>query len=144
MSIYGVKEVRVEALQRWVERLTVEDINSIEIGGRDFVIEDATKEVIKLQLATFVECVRALKPDDDWRDCQHCLSSFAYNAFFKAKNGAIRVANYYEELLKPGNSKTYKKIIEGHDYLSIGSVEIHDGDKLIATIGQKSDLASIF
>ena len=140
MALYGEKDISIDALKRWVDTISIDDIDEVEIGGNDFKIQDTTKNILELQVKMFVDLVRAMKPGDDWREFLHCLSGMAYNAIFKVKNGAIRVANFYEGLIKPGNSKTYKKIIQGHDYLTIGSVEIFDGDKLIATIGQKSDL----
>ena len=140
MALYGETNIKIDALQRWVSTLSVDNITQLEVGGDTFEPIDPFKEILKLQLVRFASLVRSLKPTDDWRDCLYCLSTAGYNAFFKVKNGAIRVANFYECLIKPGNSKTYKKIIKGYDDLTIGKVDIFDGDKLIASIGEKSDL----
>lgn len=140
MALYGETKIKIEALQRWVDTLSADGIEDIEVGGENFELFDISKEMLKNQLSLFAAAVHRLKPSDDWRDTLYCLSPFGYNAFLKAKNGAIRIANYYECLIKPGNSKTYKRIIKGYDYLDIGEVRICDGDRLIASIGQKSDL----
>lgn len=140
MAPFGDEYVRIDALQRWVKQLSIDNIDAIEVGGATFDLLDYSRELLEHQLAALVAFVLELKPTDDWMKCIYVLSTFGLNAFFKVKNGSIRVANFYEALLKPGNSKTYKKIIKGYDVLTIGTVEIFDGDKRIASIGRKSDL----
>lgn len=140
MALYGEMNVNTDALKRWVDTLSVSNIDRIEIGGEDFELVDISKELLEIQLLTFVKQVHRLKPSDDWRKTLDCLSPFAYNEFFKVKNGAIRIANYYECLVAPSDTQTYKRIINGYEYLKIGEVKVYDSDRLIASIGQKSDL----
>lgn len=140
MALYGETNVKIEALKRWVNTLNCDKIDSIEVGGENFELLDISKELLMDQLKLFESAVNNLHESDDWRNTLGCLSTFCFNAFIKVKNGAIRIANYYECLIKAGNSKTYKRLIKGYDYLSIGEVIIYDGDNIVASIGQKSDL----
>lgn len=140
MSMYGDRNVNIEALKRWSSTLSLDNIESVDIGGKNYSLTPEITTVLKAQLDIFTEMVNNLKPEDDWRDIQHNLSTMFYNAFFRHKNNAIHIANYYECLITPSNIKTYKKIIKGFDYQSFGAIQIFDGTKPIAVIGQKSDL----
>lgn len=140
MALYGELNVNIDALQRWVTALSVDSIDEVEVGGQSLEMLGLSKELLENQLFLFSESIRHLKYGDNWTKCLYCLSTAAYNAFFKVKNGAIRIANFYEALIKPGNSKTYKKIIKGFDELTIGNINVMDGGTCVASIGQKSDL----
>lgn len=140
MALYTDINLKFEALQRWADTLSIDDIDHIEVGGEEYKLTEKDKESLKTQLSLFVSAVHRLTPSNEWRYTLYSFSTFFHNAFLKTKNGAIRIANYYESLIKPSNSKTYKRIISGFDYLNIGEVKILDGDRLIASIGQKSDL----
>ena len=70
------------------------------------------------------------------------VSPAIMDAYFKRDNGSIRVANFYETFLLTSDLGTKKKIIQGYDgdWKEIGNIEIKNGDKIIGTIGDKSDL----
>lgn len=140
MSLYGDRFINNDALKRWVRNLSLDNITSIDIGERIMDITPETKTILQAMLDTFSNQIEGLKPDDDWRELQYGLSPLFYKAFFQHKENAIRIANFYECLIMPSNIKTYKKIIKGFDYISVGSIKICDGEKAIAEIGQKSDL----
>ncbi len=139
MSRYGEINVKIDALKNWVNQLSADNINwEHDIDNKDVLLQ-LTKKIVEDQILLFRSLVNGLEPSADWRTCLGCLSSMAYNTFFKVKNGSIRIANYYECLLKPANSKTHKRIIQGYDYLTIGEVNFYDETELIGTLGQKSD-----
>ncbi len=140
MSLFGDKNINIDSLKRWLRTLSVDDITQVDIGGQQIDLTPESKKILKAQLTSFSELVQMLGSRSDWRDLQGILSPMFYNAFFRSKNNAIHIANYYECFVVPSNMKTHKKIIKGFDYQSIGSVRIFDGDKPIAEIGQKSDL----
>ncbi len=141
MALYGEQRVDIEALQRWVNTLSIDNIDIINVADKSFKVEGLTKSALETQLCTFKQLIQnAIEPTDFVKSLYN-LSTLAFHAFFEVKNGAIRVANYYECFLKASNSSTYKKIIEGYgQFIKIGEVNIYDGDNLIASIGQKSDL----
>ena len=140
MSMYGNRLVKHEALKRWVKTISLDNINSVDIGGELFELTEESKKILGIQIALFSKLVESMKPGDDWRALQNVLSPLFYNAFFRVGNNAIRIANYYECMVIPSNMKTYKKIIKGVDYQEIGSVKLYDGKRCIGEIGAKSDL----
>lgn len=140
MSLYGDRFVNNDALKRWVGKLSVDKITNIKVGEQDLHITPEVKTTLESMLTIFSECVEKLQQGDDWRDLQYNLSLLFFKAFFQYKENAIRIANFYECLIKPSNIKTYKKIVKGFEYTSIGGIKIFDGEKPIAEIGQKSDL----
>lgn len=140
MSMYGNRLVKHEALKRWVKTISLDNINSVDIGGELFELTEESKKILGIQIALFSKLVESMKPGDDWRSFQNVLSPLFYNAFFRVGNNAIRIANYYECMVIPSNMKTYKKIIKGVDYQDIGSVQLYDGKRCIGEIGAKSDL----
>ena len=140
MSMYGNRLVKHEALKRWDKTISLENINTVDIGGELLELTEKSKKILDIQIALFSKLVESMKPGDDWRALQNVLSPLFYNAFFRVGNNAIRIANYYECMVIPSNMKTYKKIIKGVDYQEIGSVKLYDGKRCIGEIGAKSDL----
>ena len=140
MSMYGNRLVKHEALKRWVKTISLDNINTVDIGGELLELTEKSKKILDIQIALFSKLVESMKPGDDWRALQNVLSPLFYNAFFRVGNNAIRIANYYECMVIPSNMKTYKKIIKGVDYQEIGSVKLYDGKRCIGEIGAKSDL----
>ena len=140
MSMYGNRLVKHEALKRWVKTISLDNINTVDIGGELLELTEESKKILGIQIALFSKLVESMKPGDDWRALQNVLSPLFYNAFFRVGNNAIRIANYYECMVIPSNMKTYKKIIKGVDYQEIGSVKLYDGKRCIGEIGAKSDL----
>ena len=140
MSMYGNRLVKHEALKRWVKTISLDNINTVDIGGELLELTEKSKKILDIQIALFSKLVESMKPGDDWRALQNVLSPLFYNAFFRVGNNAIRIANYYECMVIPSNMKTYKKIIKGVDYQEIGSVKWYDGKRCIGEIGAKSDL----
>ena len=140
MSMYGNRLVKHEALKRWVKTISLDNINTVDIGGELLELTEKSNKILDIQFALFSKLVESMKPGDDWRALQNVLSPLFYNAFFRVGNNAIRIANYYECMVIPSNMKTYKKIIKGVDYQEIGSVKLYDGKRCIGEIGAKSDL----
>ncbi len=141
MSLYGHTHINIDSLKRWVDALSMDGIQNIDIGGYNFEINDETKKQLELQLQSFSECIRQMKEGDDWRNYQGILSHAFYNAFIRVDNSSIRMGDFYECLIEPSNLKTYKKIIKGFDHLDIGAIHMTDSSgKAVASIGEKSDL----
>lgn len=141
MSIYGHTHINIDALKRWANSLSVEEITQIEIGGNILTVNEQTKKMLELQINTFKKAVSSLKDGDDWRDCQYIISDAFYNAFVRMDYSSIKIADFYECLIVPSNIKTYKKMIKGFDYIDVGGIHIRDvKENSIASIGEKSDL----
>lgn len=85
MSMYGDRNVNIEALKRWSSTLSLDNIESVDIGGKNYSLTPEITTVLKAQLDIFTEMVNNLKPEDDWRDIQHNLSTMFYNAFLDIK-----------------------------------------------------------
>lgn len=119
----------------------MDKISQVDIGGDLIKLEDRTREILELQIQGFADLINHLKLGDDWRNCQGIISPMFYNAFVRIDNSSIRIADFYECLIVPSNMKTYKKIIQGFDYVDTGAIHIKDNEgNRIATIGTKSDL----
>ena len=141
MSLYGHSNISHDALIRWCQSLSPENLSSVDIGGDTVELTDTHKAVLRKQIEAFAGVLDTLKPEDDWRAVQGVLSPLFYNAFIRINDNAIRIGDYYECLVTPANVKTSKKIIKGFDYQSIGAVHIYNSDnKIVGTIGVKSDL----
>ncbi|MBU3228628.1 hypothetical protein [Clostridium algidicarnis] len=140
MSMYGDRHVKIHDLKEWVKYLSIDEIKSINIAGKDITIDELSKEILELQIEMFKKAVNNLEDGDDWRNLQEIFSPLFYNAFFKVGNNSIRIANYYECLVVSSDIETKKKIIKGFDYLDIGAINLYNGDKAFGCIGMKSDL----
>jgi len=140
MSLLYETQINIDALKRWANSLSAENIESIEVAGKTFELDETSKTLLSTQLETFRGLLGRLKDGDSWEHCLYVMSSFSLNAFFKVKNGAIKVGNFYECLIKASNAKTYKKFFKGFAELEIGSIDIYNKDKIIAKVGSKSDL----
>ena len=141
MSLYGHTYININSLKRWVNSLSVDEIQSVDVGGYNLEIKDETKELLELQLQGFSECINRMHEGDDWRKYEGIISHAFYNAFIRLDNSSIRMGDFYECLIEPSNLKTYKKIIKGFDYLDIGVIHMKDSaGNAVASIGEKSDL----
>lgn len=141
MSLYGHTYININSLKRWVNSLSVDEIQSVDVGGYNLEIKDETKELLELQLQGFSECINRMHEGDDWRKYEGIISHAFYNAFIRLDNSSIRMGDFYECLIEPSNLKTYKKIIKGFDYLDIGTIHMKDSaGNAVASIGEKSDL----
>lgn len=141
MSLYGHTYININSLKRWVNSLSVDEIQSVDVGGYNLEIKDETKEMLELQLQGFSECINRMHEGDDWRKYEGIISHAFYNAFIRLDNSSIRMGDFYESLIEPSNLKTYKKIIKGFDYLDIGAIHMKDSaGNAVASIGEKSDL----
>lgn len=141
MSLYGHTYININSLKRWVNSLSVDEIQSVDVGGCNLEIKDETKELLELQLQGFSECINRMHEGDDWRKYEGIISHAFYNAFIRLDNSSIRMGDFYECLIEPSNLKTYKKIIKGFDYLDIGAIHMKDSaGNAVASIGEKSDL----
>ncbi|GAB6169555.1 hypothetical protein JCM1393_20150 [Clostridium carnis] len=140
MSIYGDRHVKIHDLKEWVQHLSIDEIKSVNIAGKDITIDGLSKDMLILQIEMFKKAVNNLDDGDDWRELQGICSPLFYNAFFKVGNNAIRIANYYECLIVASDIETKKKIIKGFDYLDFGAINLYNGDKAFGCIGMKSDL----
>lgn len=141
MSFYGHTYININSLKRWVNSLSVDEIQSVDVGGYNLEIKYETKELLELQLQGFSECINRMHEGDDWRKYEGIISHAFYNAFIRLDNSSIRMGDFYECLIEPSNLKTYKKIIKGFDYLDIGAIHMKDSaGNAVASIGEKSDL----
>lgn len=141
MSLYGHTYININSLKRWVNSLSVDEIQSVDVGGYNLEIKDETKELLELQLQGFSECINRMHEGDDWRKYEGIISHAFYNAFIRLDNSSIRMGDFYDCLIEPSNLKTYKKIIKGFDYLDIGAIHMKDSaGNAVASIGEKSDL----
>lgn len=141
MSLYDHTYINIDSLKRWVNTISLDGIQSVDVGGYNLEIKDETKELLELQLQGFAECINRMHEGDDWRKYQGIISHTFYNAFIRLDNSSIRMGDFYECLIEPSNLKTYKKIIKGFDYLDIGAIHMKDSaGNTVATIGEKSDL----
>lgn len=141
MSLYGHRNISHDSLIRWCQSLSPDEISTVDIGGDILVLTDEDKEILRNQVSAFLECLKKLKPEDDWRSLQGLLSPLFYNAFIRINDNAIRIGDYYECLIIPSNVKTSKRITKGFSYPSIGAVHIRNNDgQPFGTIGLKSDL----
>lgn len=141
MSLYGHTYININSLKRWVNSLSVDEMQSVDVGGYNLEIKDETKELLELQLQGFSECINRMHEGDDWRKYEGIISHAFYNAFIRLDNSSIRMGDFYECLIEPSNLKTYKKIIKGFDYLDIGAIHMKDSaGNAVASIGEKSDL----
>jgi len=141
MSLYGHTNINIEALKRWANSLSMDEVTQVDIGGNLIRLEDGTREILKIQTQGFAALINQLNPGDDWRNCLGVTSHMFYNAFVRLDNSSIRIADFYECLIVPSNMKTYKKIIQGFDYIDTGAIHIRDNEgNGVATIGMKSDL----
>ena len=70
MSLYGHTYISIDSLKRWVNSLSIDRIQSVDIGGDNLEIKDETKELLELQLKGFSECINQMKEGDDWRKYQ--------------------------------------------------------------------------
>ena len=140
MSLYGHANINIESLKRWANALSVDNITEVDYGGEPVILNEQTKQILSIQSKAFETLINQLKPGDDWRNCQGVISPIFYNAFIRINNHSIRIGDYYECFIIPSDMHTHKKIIKGFKYTSIGAIHIYDGERVIATIGPKSDL----
>lgn len=138
MSLYAHTSVKLELLKEWSRNLDVEGVIRRSQLGLYGKYSDET--ICRNLLDGFQKLVEELKDGDDWRKTTHILNRSLMPALFKVADNAIKVANYYEILIEASDVATKKKLIKGFDYLDVGSLHIKNGDKFIATIGEKSDL----
>ena len=48
MSLYGHTHINIDSLKRWVDALSMDGIQNIDIGGYNFEINDETKKLLEL------------------------------------------------------------------------------------------------
>ena len=60
MSLYGHTYININSLKRWVNSLSVDEIQSVDVGGYNLEIKDETKEMLELQLQGFSECINRM------------------------------------------------------------------------------------
>lgn len=141
MALDGHYNVDIESLKRWTNALSMDKISQFDIGGKVIELGEFEYDMLKLQLQAFSNQVNMLKQGDDWTVCLHMASEMFLNTFLRIDKSSIRIGDFYECLLTPSNSKTYKKIIKGFEYTEVGAIHIrNDQGELIAEIGTKSDL----
>ena len=57
MSMYGNRLVKHEALKRWVKTISLDNINSVDIGGELFELTEESKKILGIQIALFSKLV---------------------------------------------------------------------------------------
>ena len=77
MSLYGHTYISIDSLKRWVNSLSIDRIQSVDIGGDNLEIKDETKELLELQLKGFSECInqneRRRRLEEIPRDSKSCI-----------------------------------------------------------------------
>lgn len=140
MALHGTSKIDIAALKRWANSLDINKIEKMDIGGAIIDLDGTTRKILDQQRNLFVTMINNLKTGDDWRICRSAISPMFDNAFIRIDNSSLRFADFYECLIIPSNMKTYKKIIKGFDDFEVGEINIYNNDKVIASIGVKSDL----
>ncbi len=131
--LYGEIHVKLEHLKVWS--------SSLHISQAKYNPDDPLYTVLKSQLKLFQILISNLKPGDDWRNVRGAISPLFQEIFFKTKQNAVYLANYYECFIIPANIETKKRIIQGYSTNDkIGEVELYDSRNKVGSIGQKSDL----
>lgn len=65
MALYGEQRVDIEALQRWVNTLSIDNIDIINVADKTFKVEGLTKSALETQLCTFKQLIQnAIEPTD--------------------------------------------------------------------------------
>ena len=75
MSMYGNRLVKHEALKRWVKTISLDNINSVDIGGELFELTEESKKILGIQIALFSKLVELVKDIEQNRcamACQGC------------------------------------------------------------------------
>lgn len=137
--IDGQKMVKIRELKQWSATLTLDNILRTKSVNGDLLNENSIK-LLSLQLQGFKQIVDNLRPGDNWTECREILSPLFYQVFFKHSENSIKIANYFECLIKVCDISTYKKLFKGYDYKKIGEVLLYDYRRKIGSIGVKSDL----
>lgn len=139
MSVYGYREVNLSQFKEWAKNLDIEQI--LDKPKMSLYDCDDFKDIIRENFANFLQCVEDLVEGDCWYDKTiPLLNSMLIPAIFMVADNAIRVANYYEIIIVASNVDTKKKMMEGFSYIDIGFLNVIQDGKVIANIGQKSDL----
>lgn len=131
MALYGEINVDIDALKRWAKNISIDEL----LLGEEFVYD-----ILSIQAKAAFTFIERLSSESDWRDVQRLISRHLSCKLFCGQDYSLHFANYYERFVVPSNLKTYKKIIRGFDYVDYGEIRIFNEDKLIASIGQISDL----
>lgn len=61
MPMYGNRLVKHEALKRWVKTISLDNINSVDIGGELFELTEESKKILGIQIALFSKLVELVK-----------------------------------------------------------------------------------
>ena len=54
MSMYGNRLVKHEALKRWVKTISLDNINSVDIGGELFELTEESKKILGIQILSLI------------------------------------------------------------------------------------------
>lgn len=138
--LYGERFVKNQYFKEWVNSWSIGESELSKVNCILNVVNDKTIEFLELQIASIKEFANSLSEEDDWRLIQGMCSKLIYELFFKHDDYSIKIGNFYECFLIPCDIETKKQLIEGFDYKQIGRVNIVNEGKLIATIGEKSDI----
>ena len=132
MSLYGHTHINIDSLKRWVDALSMDGIQNIDIGGYNFEINDETKKQLELQLQSFSECIRQMKEGDDWR-----------NYYFLDNLRQIDINNVNHNDLRKVLAD-YKKISTERDALRLVFMRSIDISKFKSWINSKSEYVSTY
>ena len=65
MSLYGHTYINIDSLKRWVNTLSLDGIQSVDVGGYNLEIKDETKESYIERMSKF-ETYAVITPDGKW------------------------------------------------------------------------------
>lgn len=74
MSLYEHSNISIDSLERWVNSLSVDRIDSFDFDVDELEINSIIKEMLRMQLSGFVSCINQMKDGDDWRNFQGIVS----------------------------------------------------------------------
>ena len=74
MSIYGDRHVKIHDLKEWIQYLSIDEIKSVNIAGKDIIVDGLIKEMLTQQIEMFKKAVNNLDDGDDWRNLQGICS----------------------------------------------------------------------
>lgn len=69
------------------------------------------------------------------------LNRIIFNCYFKQGNSALRIANFYEEIILPADQETRMKMFSYHaGKREVGSLNLHMEGQTIGQLGEQSDV----
>lgn len=129
IKMYEENYINIDKFKKWVLNW---DENFLDVKDPFY----------KLEIATIKGCKNIINFVNSIEDFLPCTTINIFNKYFKNKNASINVGTYFETMIEPADSKTYKKIIKGfeNEIKEIGKINLYKNGKLIGRINEMTDL----